>query len=268
MKTLGFSVGSQWQGGQRIRRAVFEERSMLPVSAACIVASGVRETLSSLFGEAVMLKLYEPTIPTPAGWNAIGRDATIYRVRMANTDAAVIVRPADASALAAAAFGERGARAAALSSLERTVLERTVQAIALQFGPICGSGTREFTLEPLADLHGFATFFELQIEHPIVSRIGIALRRDPPPQAHPGIGLDELNNLSLELTVRVDLGRHRAADIGALEPGTVLALPVGALRGALLLAGRMLALGECGVHGQHYALAIDRTPTERDEPAA
>ncbi len=267
MKTLGFSARSQRESGRRIRHAVFEERSMLPVSAACIVASGVRETLGSLFGEPVTLKLYEPTIPTPAAWSTIGRGATIYRVRMANTDAAVIVRPVDASALAAAVFGEHASRATALSSLERTALERTVQAIALQFGPICGSATREPTLEPLSDLHGFTTFFELQIEHPMRSRIGIALSRDPLPAAHPAIGLDELDDLSLELTVHVDLGRHRAVDIGALEPGIVLALPVGAVRGALLLAGRMLALGECGVNGQHYALAIDRTPTGRDEPA-
>ncbi|MGA7570190.1 MAG: FliM/FliN family flagellar motor C-terminal domain-containing protein [Candidatus Aquilonibacter sp.] len=268
MKTLGFSSGSRREEGHRIRHIVFEERSTLPVSAACIVASGVRDTLSALFGEPVTLKLYEPSIPTPSAWIAIGRDATIYRARMGNADAAVIVRPADASALAAAAFGEHAVRAAALSSLERTVLERTVQAIALQFGPICGSGTRESALEPLTDLHGFTTFFELQLVHPIRSRIGIALSRDPLPQAYPAVGLDELHDLLLELIVHADLGRHRAADIAALEPGTVLALPVGALRGALLVAGRMLALGECGVHGQHYALAIDRTPTGRDEPAA
>jgi hypothetical protein len=267
MKMLGFSTRSQPEGDRRVRPVVFEERSMLPVSAACIVASGVRETLSALFGEAVTLKLYEPTIPTPAAWNAIGRDATIYRFRMANADAAVIVRPADASALAAAAFGERAVRATALSSLERTALERTVQAIALQFGPICGSGTREPVLEVLTDLHGFTTFFELQLERPILSRIGIALSRDPLPQAHPAVELDQLYDLSFELTVHIDVGRYRAADIGALEPGAVLALPSGALRGALFAAGRMLALGECGVHGQHYALAIDRTPTGRDEPA-
>ncbi len=266
MKMLGFSRRCERRDGRLIRQIVFEERSILPVSAACVVASGVRETLSALFGEAVVMKLYEPTIPTPDGWSAIGRDATIYRMRSANADAAVVVRPADASALAAAAFGERGARASALSSLERTVLQRTVQAISLHFGPICGPVANETSLEPLADLQGFTTFFELQIEHPIISRIGVALSRDPLPQAHPGVAPDELNDLPLELTVQVDLGRHPAAEIGALEPGAVLALPAGALGGALLLAGRTLALGECGVHGQYYALAIDCTPTGRDEP--
>ena len=166
MKTLGFSSGSRREEGHRIRHIVFEERSTLPVSAACIVASGVRDTLSALFGEAVTLKLYEPSIPTPSAWIAIGRDATIYRARMGNADAAVIVRPADASALAAAAFGEHAVRAAALSSLERTVLERTVQAIALQFGPICGSGTRESALEPLTDLHGFTHIFRTAARTP------------------------------------------------------------------------------------------------------
>lgn len=268
MKMLGFARGGERSSGRRIRQMVFEERSMLPVSAACVVANGVRETLSSLFCEAVALKLYEPTIPTPAGWSAIGRDAVVYRARTPSIDAAVIVRPADASALAAAAFGERGPRPAPLSPLERTVLERTVQAIALQFGPICGPAAREPVLERIDDLRGFTTFFELQVERPVRSRIGIALSRDPLPQSHPGIAPDDLSEIELELRVRFDVGRHPAAQIGALEPGTVLAAPPGALRGAVLLAGRMLALGECGVHGQHYALAIDRTPTGRDDPAA
>ncbi len=238
---------------------------MLPVSAACVVASGVREALASLFGEAVTLKLYEPIIPQPSAWSAIVRDAAVYRVRGAAIDAAVIVRPEDASALAAAAFGEHEARAATLSALERTVLERTARAIAMQFAPICGTAG-ELTVDMQLDLRTLRTFFELQVERPVRARIGIALSRDPLPEARPGIIVDDLLDLDVKLVVRVDLGPHPAADIGTLEPGSILPIPEGALRGTLLLAGRPLAAGECGVHGQHYALAIDRTPTGRDEP--
>jgi len=240
---------------------------MLPVSAACVVASSVRETLTALFGEPVALKLYEPVIPTPAAWRAIGRDATIYRVRTAGADAAVIVRPADASALAAAAFGERERGALELSAIERTVLARTVQAIALQFGPICGNGAHEAVLEAQADLCGYATFFELQIERPVNARVGIALRRDPVPEPHPGVGFEDVMDLAVGLRVCIDVGRFPAVDVGALEPGAILPVPTGALRGALRLAGRTLATGECGVYGRHYALAVDRTPPGRDLPA-
>lgn len=267
MKVLAFSRRCELRGARRVRSIAFAERSMLPVSVACVVASGVRETLATLFGEPVALKLYEPVIPTPSGWSAIARDATIYRVRTTGADAAVIVRPPDASAIAGAAFGEREERTAALSALERTVLSRTVQAIAQQFGPICGAGAQTTMLEAQPDLGDFVTFFELQIERPVCARVGIALRRDPTPEPQPSICPGDVMDLPLELRVQVDLGQYPAAALGGLVPGGVLAVPVGALRGALVLAGRTVATGECGVYGQRYALAIDRTQTGRDEPA-
>jgi hypothetical protein len=243
----------------------FEERSMLPVSAACVVASGVRETLGALFGEAVTLKLFEPMIPQASAWCTIMRDAKVYCVRGATIDAAVILRPEDASALAGAAFGEREARALTLSTLERTVLERIVRAIATQISPICGTAA-ELSVDVQPDLRAVCTFFELQIERPVRARIGIALSRDPLPEPQCRVGVDDLLGLEVDLSVRVDVGNHAAVEVGALEPGSILPIPEGALRGMLLLAGRPLAAGECGVYGQYYALAIDRTPTGRDEP--
>jgi hypothetical protein len=243
----------------------FEERSMLPVSAACVVASGTREALSGLFGETVALKLYEPMIPNAAAWNAIVRDAIVYRMRGAIVDAAVIVRPYDARGLAAAAFGERDVRATTLSALERTVLERIVRAVAAQCTPICGAAA-ELTVDTQPDMRAFRTFFELQIERPLRARVGIALSRDPLPESRPGVGVDDLLDLEVELCVRVDAGTHAAAQIALLELGSILPIPEGALRGTACLAGRPLAVGECGVHGQHFALAIDRISTGRDEP--
>lgn len=265
MKMLGFSRTCTSVGGRRIRAATFEERSMLPVSAACVVASGVREALGTLFGETVTLKLYEPTIPPPKAWQAIVHDAHVYRVRAGNIDAAVVVRPADASALAAAAFGEREAQAGALSLLERSVLERIVRAIATQCGPICGTAA-ELAVDAAPDVRTFRSYFELQIERPVRARIGIALSRDPLPEAQAGVAIDALVDLDVELAVQVDIGMHAAAAIGVLEAGDVLPMPPGTLRGTLLLAGRPLAIGECGVHGRYYALAVDRTPPGGDDP--
>jgi hypothetical protein len=262
---LGFSRASQWVSGRRVRSLTFDDRSMLPVSAACVVASGVREALSALLGETVTLKLYEPAIPNAAAWNAIVRDAIVYRMRGAIVDAAVIVRPEDAAGLAAAAFGERDVRHTALSALERTVLERIVRAIAAQCSPICGTAA-ELAVDLQPDARTLRTFFELQVERPLRARIGIALSRDPLPESQPGLGIDDLLELDVELSVRVDVGIHAAGQIAALEPGSILPIPERALRGTALLAGRPLAVGECGVHGQHFALAIDRIPTGGDEP--
>lgn len=266
MKTLAFGKCIQATGGRRVRALAFEERSMLPVSAACVVASNVRETLGALFGETVTLKLFEPTIPQPAAWNAIVRDARVYCVRAAHVDATVIVRPEDACALAAAAFGEPPRRDAVLSVMERTVLERTVRAIATQFGPICGAGTHDVSALCAPDLRALRTFFELAIERPVRARIGIALSRDPIPECQSGVALDDLLDLSMELAVQIDGGVHAASTMCALEPGALLPLPAGPLRGTLQLAGRPLATGECGVVGRYYALAVGRTPTGRDEP--
>ena len=141
---------------------------MLPVSAACIVASGVRETLGALFGAPVALKLYEPMIPNAAAWGAIVRNAHVYRLRGTLIDAAVIVRPEDARALAAGAFGEHDTRGA-LSALERTVLERIVRAIAAQCGPICGTAA-ELTVDTQPDTPACREF-DSRTLHPAVAEL-------------------------------------------------------------------------------------------------
>ncbi len=126
---------------RRIRKPVFASRSALPASAACVVANGVRETLTSLFGTTVELRLVEPSIPSPSAWLVILKEAALYRVRGKIADAVVVLRPPDALAMAAALFGERLASAAAreLSPIERDLLDRTVNAVAVHLGSVCGA---------------------------------------------------------------------------------------------------------------------------------
>jgi len=263
---MGFERPSATIAGRRVRLMTFEDRSLLPVSAACVVASGVRETLSELIGEAVLLKLYEPAIPSPAAWTHIVRDATIYRVRGARCDAAIILRPCDAAAIAGAAFGETAVAARDLSALEQAVMERTVRAISAHFGPICGAA-ESLNFEEIRAIGGLQTFFELQIERPVSARIGIALARDPsPPEAQPEIVPESLLDLGIELAVRTNLGSYAALSIAQLEPGTILPLPAGALRGTLEIAGSLLTSGECGISGGRYAIVLDHIPTRRDDP--
>ena len=183
MKALGFGVtlkgGSDATGVKRVRPALFEARSSLPISAACVVANGIRETLSPLLGGSVAVRLFEPRIPAPHAWSAILRDARLYRVRGNVADAAVVLRASDAVALAAALFGESsGAVERALSPIECDVLDRLINAIAANLGAVCGA--REgYLVERVAALDGFVTYFELLIEEPVSSRIGVALSRDP-----------------------------------------------------------------------------------------
>ncbi|MBV8490591.1 MAG: hypothetical protein JO199_08680, partial [Candidatus Eremiobacteraeota bacterium] len=106
MRSLAFERTGARVGGRTIRRARFERRSMLPVGAACLVAASVRESLASAWGRATVVRLFEPAIPSPSAWEAIASGAAIYRVRGDACDAAIVLRPPDAAALAAAAFGE------------------------------------------------------------------------------------------------------------------------------------------------------------------
>ena len=61
MKCLAVSRSSARVGGRRIREVCFEDRSSLPASAACVVASGARETLGALLTSPVHLRYIHGT---------------------------------------------------------------------------------------------------------------------------------------------------------------------------------------------------------------
>jgi hypothetical protein len=258
VKSLVFGA-AVWQGGRRVREARFEERSALPVSAACLASSGVRETLASLLGVAVSVRLLEPVIPSPEAWATIARGATLYRLRGTVADAAIVLRPRDAAAIAGAAFGEGPVASPSereLSPLERDVLDRTVAAMAGTLHAVCGTRERE-TLERVATIRGFVTYFEIAIEAPTQARIGIALSRDPAPEPHGTLTIDDLADLALVPNVAVEVARIPAGALGELVPGAVVPMAASAgLRGELRLGGRVLARGTCGIRDGRYALSI------------
>jgi flagellar motor switch protein FliM len=258
MKCLSFVRSSTSAGGRRVREATFEERSLLPTTAACLVANGVRETLSSLLGTTVQVRLFEPVIPSPDGWHAITRDALLYRLRGPAADAAIVLRPDDAVAFASAAFGETASEGRPLSTIERSVLDRTICAIAGAFSPVCGIRGESPAPEGVAGISGFVTYFELQIDRPGSARLGVALSREPQSQPQNAVSLDSLLGLGLELEVRFDSGSLSMADLADLEPGAILPMTQGAaFSGTLYLAGRPVARGECGVRRDRYAIAIN-----------
>jgi hypothetical protein len=244
---------------KRIRKPVFRPRSALPSSAACMVANGVRETLTSIFSSPVEMRVFEPSIPSPPAWPAIVKDAVLYRVRGSIADAAIVLRSADALSLVAALFGEglSVCRERELSPIERDLLDRTANAIAAHLVSVCG--TRESRcVERIGTIEGYSTYFELLVEEPVGARIGIALSRDPSPEPRGCVEIGHLAAVPIAALATLDLGRIPSGAVAELRPGSILTLrPYDLQRCSLHAHGRSLAHGACGVRNGHYALHVE-----------
>lgn len=254
MKSLVFEP----VGASRIRAASFARRSYLPLSAACMVAASMRETLAALLGTAVGVRLLEPAVPSVEAWLTIARGALMYRARGVAADAAIVLRAPDAAAIAAAAFGEAAPEAGPpreLSALERDVLDRVANATAPSLQSVCGTRERE-PLERIQTLAAFATYFEVLLEQPFDARIGIALSRDPLPETRGRLTIEALGAVPLHPAVRIDVARLHALEIAALARGDVLAMATGAPQARLVVESQTLARGTCGVRGGRFAFAI------------
>ena len=251
MRALAFH-----RSGGRVREACFRERSSLPIGAACLVANGIREVIAGIMSAPVSARLLEPVIPAPAAWSAIARDAVMYRMRGTVTDAAIVLRPRDAAAIAVAAFGERVASLGLqrpLSPIERDVLDRTAATLAGSLTALCG--TRE-SFESVGSIVGFETFFEILLERPIEARIGIAIARDPLPEAHGLLDIADIGEVALFPALHLDLAAVEAATLGRLEVGAFLPFGPSGSSARLALDGCTLARGVCGVANGRYCLAV------------
>lgn len=260
MKVLSFEAPA----GRGVREARFVERSSLPLSAACLVASAVREALSSIVNAPVAARLLEPVVPSAQAWAAIARGAALYRFRGSIADAAIVLRPPDAAALAAAVFGERISEQVPsqrpLSPIERDVLDRTAGAIAGTLNAVCGPRERE-SLERVATICGYVSYFEIVVEQAVDARIGIALSADPAPEPHGALEIETLGGVALSPAVRLDLDSAEAAALARLTVGTLLPLSSRqGFRGRLTLRERTLARGTCGMHAGRFALAVESVP--------
>lgn len=257
MKFLAFSSQAAIASGRRIRTAAFSDRSLLAIPAACAVANGVRETLSELLKTPVSLRLSEPSIPDAQAWNAIACDARLYGVRGSAAEAAIVLREADALALAAAVFGEAGGAARPLSVMEAKLLERVVAAAARWLAPVCGRDVGP--VQPLTALRGWTTYFELLIERPFTARAGIALSREPAGTPGPGLRIEDLLEVEVELAVSLGPASVEGAAILGLRHGQCVPMMIGMGESGLLRAGGVtLAAGECGARAGRRAFALRR----------
>lgn len=255
MTVLGFERESGIVNGRRVRRARFERRSSLPVSSACIVANGVRETLGALLATPVSLRLLEPAVPAPAAWNAICNGAQLFGVRGPLCDAAFVLRPHDAACLASSAFGEEADAPRQLSAVEQEVLVRALRGLAGSLAPVCG---RELSpLERILDISGYVTYFELLLERPVTARIGVALSCDPAARGPVTLRIEDLLDVKIELSVEFAAGMLPAAAFLDLRPGANVPMKTRVGEpGVLKMGGAALARGECGAMGERNAMIV------------
>lgn len=239
---------------REVRRAAFETRANVPISAAVLVANGVREYLAALLHTAVDLRLFEPCVPDASAWEAILRDAECFGFSGPLGDAALIFRRPDAQAVVAVAFGEEALASPLqpLSSIEREVLLRVARALAPALQPVCGSRDPAL-LGVAASATRYMAYVELAIETPFAARIGLALARDPLPPITGALERDGLAELPVELCIALELGVQTARELLDLDVGDILAWS-GQTR--VEVEGQTLALGECGVRAGHYCLTL------------
>ena len=259
MKSLSFVDETADWNGRRVRRSHFVERSLLPSSAACMVAGGVRETLAMLLGSGVEVHVTEPILPSPRAWQAITQGARIYRVGGRLADVALVLRESDALALAGAAFGEQVQDARPLSEMERGVLERILTILAGQLVVLCGASEQAPRLDLVNDIAGFTTFFELIVRGASSCRIAICLSRDPPARGAASLALEDLGEVQIELAARLQLAAISPQAVLDLVPGAFLPMKnkTAPFDAEVCMAGWPLACGEGGVSGVRFALVLD-----------
>lgn len=245
-------------GGRAVRDVAFEARSTLPLSAACLVANGVREALARSLAREVDVELFEPTLPSAAQRRVLLADALVYRVRGRICDGFVIVRGSDARKLVALAFGEtERSEHDALSEIERATLERVVGRLV----PLCNSlcGTLGPTVREAADraASDVATYFEVRTCGAPRIAVGFALTRDPSEDVGETIALDDLSDVRLTGTVVCGWGALPVPTFSRLAPGATIALdtPLGG-HGVLRFGDVTFARGTCGVKDGRSVLGV------------
>ncbi|HLI96859.1 MAG TPA: FliM/FliN family flagellar motor switch protein, partial [Candidatus Baltobacteraceae bacterium] len=170
-------------------------------------------------------------------------------------DAAFVMRPQDALALASSAFGEEADTMRDLSAVEQEVLVRALRGVAGALAPVCGR--EPSPLERILDIRGYVTYFELLVERPVQARIGVALSRDPAARVSGTLRVEDLLDVELELSVEFARGTLPAAAVLDLRPGANVPMTTRIGEpGRLRLGGAVLARGECGALGERGAFIV------------
>lgn len=258
---LAFDTPLVLDDGRIVRRPTFVPRSTLPLSAACLVANGVRETLARLLAREIDVDLIEPAMPRGNERRMLLEGALISRVRGRLCDGFVIVRAADARRIVALAFGESGRPSdVALSDIERTTVERVLAALVPLCNALCGTlgpVTRESSERAACDL---ATYFEVRTTGAVRIAVGFAITRDPAEDVGAPLELDDLGDVEIEGCVELGTGTLGVPAFSRLATGATLVLEatLGTL-GTLRFGDVTFARGTCGVSDGRSVISIEAT---------
>jgi len=241
-----------------VRAACFGLRSTLPLSAASVVANGVRETLVRLLGRECEVELLEPIVPGPEERRVLAAGALVRRVRGRRSDGFVILRPGEAAKLAGLAFGEPERPAAVpLSELECETLERFFAALVPLCASLCG------TLGPVVRTAGdvaaaeIASYFEVRtLASPRIA-VGFGMSADPPEEAGSTLTLDDLGDVEVAGSVHFASGALSLPHFARLARGAVVPLETHLDAAAFLCVGGVrIARGDAGANGGSRAFAV------------
>jgi flagellar motor switch/type III secretory pathway protein FliN len=250
ISALALEPARRGPGGRSLREVRFVRRSALPISAACLVANGVREHFSRLLGRAVETEVIAPVIP--GSFAVLFEGATIKRVRGRLCETFVVVRPLDARRLVAIAFAE-SAGDAPLSPVERLTLDRLLAAVPPLCAPLCGDVRSVVPETPDRAAAAATTYFEVRIGEAGAS-LGFALSSDPAEDAAPSLAFEDLGDVEIECTVECAQGSLDLELLARLREGMTLPLdtPIDGL-GTLRAGGIPLVRGTCGGRGGRAA---------------
>ncbi|MBC5799065.1 MAG: FliM/FliN family flagellar motor switch protein [Candidatus Eremiobacteraeota bacterium] len=257
--SLEFVGPQRLPNGSIMRSRVFRPRSGLPLAAACVVANGVREQLSTLLAAELDVELIEPAIPGADQRRILVAGATILRVRGRVCDGFVIIRPADARRLVALAFGEaERPERDPLSEIERTTLDRIVAALVPLCNSLCGTlgpSMRENNERAACDME---TYFEVRTAHPARVAVGFGLACDPCEEIGERLSLEVLRDVELAGVVEFGAGRVGIPAFSRLDVGATLTLEssLGA-PGTLRFGDVVFARGACGIADGRSAIVLD-----------
>jgi hypothetical protein len=247
-------------GARTVRELHPADRSTLPLSAACLVANGVREQLTRLLGVEHDVELVEPSIPRHEVRRTLFGGALAMRVRGRLGDVFLIVRASDARRLVGVAFAE-GARSPdePLSDIELRTMHRIMEALLPLCAPLCGNVLRAQHDLPERVVHECVGYFEVRTVAASPFAIGFALTFDPPGDVGPRVALGDIRALSVPVAARVDAGELTLAAVSTLAIGDVVPLQDGFDARATLCVGNIpFARGCCGIRSGRLAFELDR----------
>jgi flagellar motor switch/type III secretory pathway protein FliN len=252
---LGFGPANS----QGVRPARFVPRASIPLSAACLVANGLRETLRELFTEGCEVTIGEPAAINAAAWSALSSAAHCFLTCGRQTDVVLVVPEVHARTLVLRAFGEGEAGGAtALSTLEIEAVERIAARCAAAFDPLYAERRGPSRRVSAGSLPVCVAYFDVRVQAPIAIDIGIGIVRELPGRGSAGgFPAALLGRVPLELAAEVASGTIDVATLLDLVPGDIVLLEtqVGSAA-ALKIDGRSFARGRGGVSAGRYSFEV------------